>query len=421
MEPELPGSKELELYHLIDRLLLGNSNIHIHVNPSKKFDIKVDECIIVESPFIRDLSYGHQGPKKYSLISLNRPVIMEHLFVDGGLETELQRFKNAVNLFCSTKDCRFIQTYFSCASSKDRFLSFTTIILVPLFKKIFKEQLIFKNICDEKFCDNFLKIDNQYEDLIQLLSDIEVTTQVEDCSIQIINTQHQTKVPDKCATFVTGSFSLKTEMNCDDVLSHYLDSRYSELFQQTSERLFDESKQSVDVICQKLLPFVVLYDLYSISAPFNPFSLSPQALRDSLFIHYNIARIAHIRKGYSTLNLSTSKIDYNLLNHDMEWNLTCQILSFRRVFDESFIEPIRIAETKSTKIVQFKLYKLFQYLVKIVRTFSKYYSSCKIIVHESKESMVIKMNTRMKLIDMLYHILVFCLRDIFNVPLVLNM
>ena len=201
-----------------------------------------------------------------------------------------------------------------------------------------------------------------------------------------------------------------------DVLYSYLSKRSMELAAQGQHKLGcgDGNENSYN---DELLPFVVFYDFFFSSNPFNPNKISCDSLRDAVFINYNITRIAHIISSYNTIVKSVDKVDFKLLTLEIEWEIACKLINFYSVFENTF-SPLFDKKESCLKI---DFSRFLQYLTNLAKLFSKYYSTTKIITHDTKDVLVTRMNTRILLVKAVYSVFVFSLKDVLGMPIISNM
>ena len=434
----MPTSPEhILIYSKIREHLISADDTVYHANkafylaPKENGDIIVDHEVTALSELFSELHVLEKGSRKMTKISLNRPaVMMKLLFDDAEIQFNilLEKFHSTliVNQRITTANNGWItaSAYMSNVAAKDEFLNLATAILLSTVCRLLKSRVEVILMCPPNF---------QINDVLHNVH-LEVTLpsvkyyghdfnlkELEDSKSVYLSTRARLN---KCAVdnafrVIYGNFTFK-DMNNDDAgsLKGYITSRNKELLKQAEERLLDCNEDlSIEQVCHKMLPFIVLFDLFSSSTPFNPLNPSPQQLRDAVFIHYNIARIAHIKQVYEKVEKQTLQTDLSLLNLDIEWALTCQLVNFEQVFKEAFINPLAKVDNQAYLSIN----KILQYLVKLVKSFSKYYSSTKIVTYDHKETLVVRMNTRMLLVNSVYNVLAFCLKDVFGVPLVFNM
>ena len=396
----------------------------LKIEAKKDFDIVIPQAIAssineLSSSLLRrpQTAPNNADNLKTLKFSLARPMVMETLFDELSVVT---------NYLPSQKErcCAFVTA--SNKSAKDPFLNLSTAILCTIHKRIFSKAKVNNMHSNETL--NLDVIKDLYPKLHDYVSLPHSTDDAPVLTYDHISYLTTLERIQKCPTFdendikvsavVCGSFKvykecLDDEIN-DDQLLDYLSERFQDLVKHAESRLEDDNKESVANISQTMLPFIVIYDFFMSAAPFDPDDLSEQKLRDAIFILYNTARIAHLKKSFAELSLKTDETNTALLTLDVEWELTCQLVMFYKVFRDHILEPF-------TQGGNVGLDKLLQYLSKLVKCFSKYYSSTKVVTYDDKESLIIRMNTRMRLVDSVYNVLTFCLRDILGVPIILNM
>ena len=396
-------------------------------------DVFVDYEVKASSELFTELSFVDKGSRIMTKVSLDRSTVMDKLFFDDcekQFDILLVKFQSVlvdterISAIDNKRTAALVTL--SSRTAKDDFLNLATVILLSTIRQLLKRELEVVATCSSN-----LKIDdilNKAHFPVSLSS-----VKYLDCkdaqkdfgqfdNLLYVSTSARMK---KCAVdnaygVIYGNFTFKDVDGDDvDVLEIYLSSRKEELLKQAEERLLSCTGEyhSIEHVCEKMLPFILAFDIFSSPTPFNPLNPSPQHLRDAVFIHYNIARMAHIKQVYEKVEKHTLQTDLGSLSLDVEWALTCQLVNFEKIFEEAFISPFIKADCQANLCI----HKLLQFLVKLVKLFSKYYSSTKIITYDQKESLIVRMNTRMLLVNSVYNVLVFCLKDILGVPLVLNM
>ena len=402
-----------------------------YLSPKENYDIFVDFEVTDSSELFNRVSTLVKGGRTMTQISLDRQaVISKALLSDNKVQFEilLQKIVEAFHgADCMTASPSVLTALVTmCTNSpKDYFHNFSTWILL-----LTVNQLLAKNLHIIALCPSNFQMDEVLAE-VQFQTDFTSVTCIDhsDANKELENVQlyistkarvHKCAV-EKAIKVACGEFSLKNSDGSSSILKDYICQRSGELLKQAEERLFDCNEHlTIELVCQRMLPFIVLYDLFSSTTPFNPARLSPEQLRDAVFIHYNIARIAHIKEVYDKLEKSSTKVDISSLDLEVEWFLVCQLVNFEKIFEEAFISPISNSINDGVE-ANLKIHKLLQFLVKLAKLFSKYYSSTKIVTYDLKETLIVRMNTRMLLVNAIYNVLVFSLKDVFGVPLVLNL
>lgn len=426
------------LFLIIAKALCLKSNTKkLNIKPkSTEYDILVYE--LVEKYNSDIISQVETSINKITLskIKLNKHVIFNRLFV----ELNNINFKEILTSYVTelkeghTIECQEIHismyTYFASSSLKDPFLNLATKMLSQISINLLScSKYKVRNISngldhenDSTNC-NFLKsfstlTEIYYSCLTYTSNSTNFENSVSIQSLYLTTTERRNKLCNEkgmkrieCGSFqILGSDGYKPEK----ILIDYLSNRYQELMKQAQERLQHDSSE-IEKFCQDMVPFIVVYDFFSSSTPFKPQNPSAQCLRDSVFIYYNVARIAQIQKVYNSLSTTIKEIDVNILSLEIEWEIACHLINFYKIFQETILLPFQSTFQGNDSILC--IHKLLQYILKLVRLFSKYYSSTKIVTYDMKESLVIRMNTRMLLVNSIFNVLVFTLRDIFGVTI----
>ena len=411
------------------------SNIKkVNIRPkSSEYDILIYK--LIENcccDILSEVQSSTVNQKIVSKIKLNRPAVFENLFSElhsiqfkqilAEHVTEVRK-RDEQNELCIS-----VMSTYSNTSQKDSFLNLANKMLGHIFMNLFSE-----TECNINYVSNSLE---EEVDIVKYLKEFStlldyytsLATNQKPSTSKWTQSIYLTTVEreDKCcykkefSRIVCGSFQIKDadKFHTENALFDYLSNRYLELLKQAEERL-EHGSTEVEKSCQDLLPFIVLCDFFASSTTCNPNNLATQGLRDSIFIQYNIARIAHIQRVYCSLSTPTNKTDLHMLSSEIEWEIACHLINFYKVFEESILLPVKKSFEKTDS--KLDIHKLLQYLVKLVKLFSKYYSSTKIITYDMKEKLVIRMNTRMLLVNSVYNVLVFTLRDVFGVKIILNM
>lgn len=406
---------------------LGYNRKPFQLSPKEDHDIFVDFKVNTSSDLVANMTSVEKGSRIMTKISLNKETIKKGVLLnslDHSYDDLLNQFKCCLsNSRDVSKEKKLLVAMLMAQNTlKDDFLNMANIFLYSVVKNLLKGH------CEPVLlCHGSVIIENIIEKSL-----IPSVITGEDCIIENYETDLKTdmylttfaRMNGKSGTsdlkVVCGNFTFKDIeelQNKNSLLDSYVSQRKEELLKQAEERLFGNDTHSIESLCERMLPLILFSDLFSSPTPFNPTKPSSQQLRDSVFIHYNVARIAHIRKIYDHMDKLTDKIDIGMLDLDIEWALICQLVNFEQVFEQSLIVPI--TKTGNQSQVTLSIHRIFQFLVKFVKLFSKYYSSTKVITYDQKESLVIRMNTRMLLVNSVFDLLEFCLTKIFGVPLVL--
>ena len=401
-----------------------------YLSPKEDYDIFVDFEVTDPSELFNRVSTLVKGGRTMTKISLERQAVMTKVLLNDIkvqfeilLQKIIQAFHGADSITASSGVLTALVTMCT-NSSKDYFHNFSTWILLSTVNQLLTRNLHVIALCPSDFQIDEVLAEVQFQTAFTSVTCIAHTDgnkELEDVQLYISTKARVHKCAVEHAIKVAcGEFSFKNSDGSSSILKNYICQRSGELLKQAEERLFDCNQHlTIELVCQRMLPFIVLYDLFSSTTPFNPTRLSPEQLRDAVFIHYNIARIAHIKEVYDKLEKSSTKVDISSLDLEVEWLLVCQLVNFEKIFEEAFISPINNSINDGVQ-VNLKIHKLLQFLVKLVKLFSKYYSCTKIVTYDHKETLIVRMNTRMLLVNAVYNVLVFSLKDVFGVPLVLN-
>lgn len=171
----------------------------------------------------------------------------------------------------------------------------------------------------------------------------------------------------KCAEIINYSFVLLTDgkMSTRAGKVVLLEDLMKETTEFAKQKMIERNSAVDEKLAKQLAYGAIKYAILRCGNDRNVVFDKDQALsfegNTSVYIQYSRARILSILKGES---YKDEKIDFSLLNTDIEWSLVVHMLNFNSV----------ISQLEHT----FDFYSLCNYLYDLCKLFSKWYNSCPI-------------------------------------------
>ena len=391
----------MSLYECLKSSLIDPAfNIHITVSHhTDEYDIVLEKKYLSNdfqaSQFIKMYKQRKKNHQVYEIL-LNKELIAE-VYFKNSFSPNSYEFPNIDDVGVC---------YFRYHDSRDSFLNLSNYFLSNILLKSFK---LFLFIGEKEG-----SIPKQFQNVVGVISDNHKCSlsQLERTSktCYLVSRQHNLKDINQlagcnvCRTIVLGNFQIK---HASDVaqFDSYLSTRLLHLSQLSEDRNEDNL-----VDYKSMLPFVVFFDFYSTNSIFNPDKITKQKLKNATFILYNFSRIHHLRNAYSVRTKENQKnVDYSILTSPLEWRIISMLLIFPSIVQENVFQVVEHGGT-------LKLHKVLQYISALVSAFSKFYSASKIITYDEKESLIIKMDSRMMLVNGVYDVLSYCFTEVFRLP-----